>query len=192
MVCANVTTLLLARAVARRQEMAIRLSLGGSRSRLLRQLLTETIALAGCAALGSIALAYYVPQYVAERLSLFPLLKGFAPDWRVFACTLGLALLAGCVAGVSPAMETLRVDLITTLKGNGGGPAVSPTLRGTLIANQLSITLALLIVIGVTCAHRIGSSMPHSTTTPTRRSSPPWTCRTSATPAPQRAGFTTG
>jgi putative ABC transport system permease protein len=91
MVCANVTTLLLARAVARRQEMAVRLSLGGSRSRLLRQLLTETIALAGCAALGSIALAYYVPQYVAERLSLFPLLKGFAPDWRVFAGTLGLA-----------------------------------------------------------------------------------------------------
>ena len=150
MVCANVTTLLLARAVARRQEMAVRLSLGGSRSRLLRQLLTETIALAGCAALGSIALAYYVPQYVAERLSLFPLLKGFAPDWRVFACTLGLALLAGCLAGVSPALETLRVDLITALKGAGSsGPTVSPRLRGTLIANQLSISLALLVVIGV-------------------------------------------
>ena len=151
MVCANVTTLLLARAVARRQEMAVRLSLGGSRSRLLRQLLTETIALAGCAALGSIALACYVPQYVAGRLSLFPLLTGFAPDWRVFAGTLALALLAGCLAGVSPAMETLRVDLITALKGTGagGGPAVSPTLRGTLVANQLSISLALLIVIGV-------------------------------------------
>ncbi|HEY2434343.1 MAG TPA: ABC transporter permease [Vicinamibacterales bacterium] len=151
MVCANVTTLLLARAVARRQEMAIRLALGGSRSRLLRQLLTETIALASFAGLGSIALACYVPQYVAERLSLFPLLKGFAPDWHVFAGTLGLALLAGCVAGVSPAMETLRVDIITALRGagSGGGPAVSPTLRGTLIANQLSISLALLIVIGV-------------------------------------------
>lgn len=119
LVCANVTTLLLARAVARRQEMAVRLSLGSSRARLLRQLLTESIALAGCAALGSIALAYYVPQYVAERLALFPLLNGFTPDWRVFAFTLGLALLAGCVAGVSPAMETLRFDLIPALKGNG-------------------------------------------------------------------------
>jgi len=150
-VCANVTILLLARAMSRRNEMAVRLSLGASRSRLRRQLLTETVALAGCAALGSIALAYYLPQHVAQLLTDFPLLNAFAPDWRVLAFTLGLALLAGCVAGVSPALEALRVDLVTALKpaGYGGGSTVSSTLRGTLIANQLSISLALLIVIGV-------------------------------------------
>lgn len=151
MVCGNVTTLLLARAVARRPEMAVRLSLGASRSRLRRQLLTETIALAGCAAAGSIALTYYAPRYVAQFLTDFPLLNGFAPDWRVFAFTLGLALLAGCVAGVSPALETLRFDLVTAVKpaAHGVGSPVSSRLLGTLIANQLSISLALLIVIGV-------------------------------------------
>ncbi len=63
---------------------------------------TETSALALCAAVGSAALAYYVPQYVAQQLTDFPLLNGFTPDWRVFAFTLGLALLAGCIAGLSP------------------------------------------------------------------------------------------
>lgn len=70
---------------------------------------------------------------------------------RVIVFTLGMAVAAGYVAGVTPALETLRFDLVTSLKSASmrGGPAVSPRLRCGLIANQLSISLALLIVIGL-------------------------------------------
>jgi predicted permease len=150
LVCGNVATLLLARAVTRRREMAIRLSIGGSRARLRRQLLTETIGLASAAAVGSIALAYYAPRVVAQWLSAFPLVDKFTPDWRVFSFTIGLALVAGCIAGVVPAVESLRVDLVTALNSATGGDShVGARTRGALVTNQLSISLALLIVIGV-------------------------------------------
>ena len=152
MVCGNVTTLLLARAIAGRQEMVIRVSLGGRRARLLRQLLTETLVLAGCASAASIGLAYCLPRPLAQLLTDFPLVDAFAPDWRVLGVTLGLAVLAGCLAGLSPALETFRFDLASALKPAGYGDTghVSASLRRTLMTYQLSITLALLIAIGLT------------------------------------------
>ena len=147
MVCANVTTLLLARAVARRREMALRLSLGATRSQLLRQLVTETAMLGGGAGMLSILAAWYLPNRVAQMLTEFPLQETFGPDGRVIALTLGLALLAGAIAGLSPAGETLRVGVADPLRSGGpaGAGQVSPRLSGLLITNQLSISLALLI-----------------------------------------------
>ena len=151
MVCANVTTLLLARSVGRRQEMAVRLSLGASRGQLLRQLVTETAMLGGGAGIVSLAAAWYLPNRVAQMLTEFPLQHTFGPDGRVVALTLGLAVVAGAVAGLSPAVETLRVGLTDPMRTGGriGSRQVSPRVSGLLITNQLSVSLALLIVLAM-------------------------------------------
>jgi putative ABC transport system permease protein len=147
MVCANVTTLLLARAVERRHDTAVRMSLGGTRWRLMRQLLTEMALLGGVSAFISIPFTYWASPRLAQALTDFPLAGTFAPDWRVFAVTFGLAFAAGCAAGVTPALESLRFGASGSLKPAGrtdAGP-VAAGLRGTLLATQLSIGLALLI-----------------------------------------------
>jgi putative ABC transport system permease protein len=151
MICGTVTTLLLARAAGRRHEMAVRLSLGASRGRLLRQLLTESLVLALTAGVVSLALAYYLPDRIARMLTSWPMAVSLGPDWRVLGYTLGVSLLAGCVAGLSPALESLRFQLIDTLKpqGQGDGRPSNTFLRGLLIADQLAISLALLVAMGL-------------------------------------------
>jgi putative ABC transport system permease protein len=152
MVCANVGTLLLARAVGRRHETAVRVALGAGRGQLLRQLLLETVLLGGIAALVGLAIAWPLPARLVGMLTDFPLYETFGPDWRVFGFTFGIAFLAGCAAGVSPALETVRVSPSSLLNAGGpggGGATVSARLRALLIANQLSVSLALLIAIGL-------------------------------------------
>ena len=151
MVCSNVTTLLLARAAARRHEMAVRVSLGATRSRLLRQLLTESLVLALGAGTLSLVLAYYLPRPIAQMTAgNIRVTASFPLDWRVLGYTWGLAVVAGCTAGLTPAFESLRIRLAGggNQLSRGGGQSMT-FLRGTLIAEQLAISLALLVGMGL-------------------------------------------
>ena len=104
LVCANVATLLLSRATARRKEISIRLSMGASRHRLIRQLLTESLVLSGLGGLLGIAVGYWSRQ-------LLPFGQNVPLDWRVFAFVGGLSMFTGVLFGLVPAFRTTRVDL---------------------------------------------------------------------------------
>jgi len=150
-VCANVATVLLSRAVFRRHEMAIRLALGASRGRLLRQLLTESLILALIASLASYCLTFRLPQALMGLIPDAPRDIPLHPDWRVFGYTLALSIVAACAAGLSPALESLRFNMSGSLKpqGQGGGGQCSSRLRNGLIATQIAVGVAVLASAGL-------------------------------------------
>jgi predicted permease len=143
--CTNVTMLLLSRAAARQREIAIRLSLGAGRKRLLRMLLTESLILAIAAGAISAWIAYQVPGLMEKFISGMPHYP-LQPDMLVFTYLAGITLLAGTIAGMAPATESLRVDLTASLKGQeslfGAGRSRS---RGFLIGAQVAMSLILLV-----------------------------------------------
>jgi predicted permease len=146
--CANVATLLLSRAASRRREIAIRLSLGAPRVRLVRMLVTESLLLATLAGAVSVFLLYRVPQplfrYISPRAPELPM----PPDWRVFAYVAVVVVLTGIASGLAPALESVRVDLAGTMKGAGGAPgnaAGGSRLRGWLVTAQVAMSMLLLV-----------------------------------------------
>src|SRR5262249_53908572 len=99
-VCVNVTTLLLARAHSRQQEIAIRLALGAGRTRLIRMLLSETLLLAAIAGAASLLFVYRMPDLLNRWLIAPPFEWPLTPDWRVFTYLSAVTLLAGTLAGL--------------------------------------------------------------------------------------------
>jgi predicted permease len=148
--CANVGNLLLARASGRQREVALRLALGSSRSRLLRQLLTESLILAlagGCLALLT---TWWAMDLVLAIFTRRPLEVHF--DGRIWAFTLVVSGLAAVFFGLAPALRSTKVDLITALRNLGGtlktGSEGWP-LRKILVVSQVAVSLLLLVGAGL-------------------------------------------
>ena len=150
--CVNVTTLLLSRSAARQREIAVRLSLGAGRFRLLRQLLTESMVLSGLAAAFSVAIAQRAPAVLWYSLMSRAAPFDLTPDWRVLLYCLGVAAIAGVIAGLSPAVESLRHELTESLKGSS--TAATPgqrrsRMRSVLVAVQIALSLLLVMQVGL-------------------------------------------
>ncbi len=152
--CANIANLLLSRAVARQREMAVRSSLGASRLRLLRQLLTESLLLSLAGAIVGLLLAQGLIELLPglETFNL-PDLNSLQLNGPVLAFTFALAMLTGVLFGLAPALQASRTDLFDELKG-GAGSAVSHSRRrkllsSSLVAAEIALSLVLLISAGL-------------------------------------------
>src|SRR5882724_8185902 len=148
--CANVANLLLARATARQKEMAIRLALGARRSRIVGQLLSESVLLAILGGLAGALLAFWLDKYLLRLLpqGSSPLAIDASPDLRVFGFTLLVSALTGVIFGLVPALQSTRTELAGTLKDQAGSVTSAGAIRfrkGLVIAQ---VTLSLLLLIG--------------------------------------------
>ncbi len=157
--CANVANLLLARAASRQKEIAIRLSAGASRGRLVRQLLTEStlISLTG-GALGSVLAFWTFDALYKIVMSNLPagttaLALNLTPDLRVLGYAVGISAITGILFGLLPALQATRPDLVSALKEEGAGFAGARLSRGllrnALVVAQVSICMVLLIAAGL-------------------------------------------
>ncbi len=148
--CANVANILLTRALTHRREIAVRLALGVSRRRLMRQLVTQSVILSMAACAGAVVVAIWCAS--ALRVALLPSVQWGAPavGWRVVLFAVVSALAAGFGAGLLPALQASRPQLTRTLRGGAGdGVAHSWRLRGALVVAQVSLSLVLLVGAGL-------------------------------------------
>ena len=150
--CANVSNVMLARAVARHREIAVRLSIGASRGRIVRQMLTEGLLLAMLSGLAALVLASWgirfatiaftstLPPSVVQIVRLAPMTF----DYRVFTFALAVAAATTMVFALIPALQSSRVSLLDIVRGQGGGGR-STRLRNTLVISQVAVAIVLVI-----------------------------------------------
>jgi predicted permease len=147
--CVNVANLILVRATDREREMALRSALGAKRSRLLRQMITESVTLALMGGLAGVVLGMWASSALGhiDPHADFPLNLTFSFDWRIFSYSFVIAMLAGVVVGLVPALRVAKVNVSTALRESGRGIAAGRHwFRDSLVALQIAGSLVLLVV----------------------------------------------
>jgi putative ABC transport system permease protein len=148
--CANVASLLLARAVSRRREVAVRMAIGAGRGRLIRQWLSEAVLLALIGAVGGLLIAWWATPLL--HLFGIPETVDLRLNGRVFAFALAIAVAAGALAGLAPIVQTLRRDTIAALRDEGGAVATgarAARMRAVFVTLQVALSLVLLVGAGL-------------------------------------------
>ncbi len=151
--CFNVASLLLTRSLARKRELTLRAALGAGKLRLICQILTESIVLAGAGGLAGVVLAqgaiYFVKIFGPTRI---PGLGEMSLDIRVFVFALGLSLITGILFGLAPALGATQGNLVESLKEGGhrsSSSAAAQRARQTLVVSQIALALVLVIAAGL-------------------------------------------
>jgi predicted permease len=150
--CANVSNMLLARAVVRQKEIGVRLALGASRGRLIRQLMTESLLLALLGGAAGMLLASWAPALI---LSVFPiegLNLDLNPNWTVLAYCFLTSLLTAILFGLAPALQATRLNVISMIRAEGtalGRRISGSRLRNLLVVTQVAVSFTLLVCAGL-------------------------------------------
>ena len=154
--CMNLASMLLARAVARRNEIAVRLALGASRRRIIRQLLTESILLSSIAGAAGILLAAWLQNLLIGFMPALPegirIALDLHLDWRVLVYTIAVSTITGVFFGLAPAVQSSKADVSSVLKDDSTistGRYRKSRLRMSLVVAQVAFSLLLLISAGL-------------------------------------------
>ncbi len=152
--CVNVANLLLARSVARRREIAIRLALGASRVRLVQQLMTESLLLSLLGGISAAAMSVAAARPLSAAASSlpvpFPIALNFVVDWKLLAATVGFSVAATIAFGLVPALQSSKGDVLPALKdGAATAGAARSRLRAALMVSQVALSTLLLVLAGL-------------------------------------------
>ena len=151
--CANVAGLLLAQAVARQKEMGLRSALGSSRTRILRQVLTENVLLSSAAGAVGIGAAWVgLRTLVNTGLSAYRDLQNVTLDWTVIAFALSVSLVTAVIFGILPALQLSRLDVVEVVRDAGRSTTAGPArsrLRNAFVVAQVALALVLLVGTGL-------------------------------------------
>src|SRR5438874_791228 len=150
--CANVANLLLARSAARQKEIAIRSAMGASRTRLLRQMLTESILLSAIGGVAGLVLSIWLTDVLMSMLPEgAPRLEQVGIDYRVLTFALGVSALTGLLFGIIPALQASKLDVTSALKegGRSGEGHRRTSARSLLLIGEVALSLTLLVGAGL-------------------------------------------
>jgi predicted permease len=149
--CVNLSGMLLARATGRRREIAVRLAIGATRTRLVRQMLTETLLLFAAGGLSGVVLSHWLQSLLMGVLPTLPAPVGvdMPTDLRVLAFALVLSLGATLVSGLAPALHASRTELVPALKAESGASGGRMRLRSAFLVGQIALSLLLVLTAGL-------------------------------------------